>query len=77
MGQYRYITKRTLQNKAGEDRGTILVTVKKDSDRAEGKYTCPECGAQGAVNQEFKRPFSVKCQNCGFRMRLPKMKGKA
>jgi len=76
MGQYRYITKRVLQSRAGEDRGSIMVAVKADSDAADVKYVCPECQDARQISETWKRPFSVKCVKCGFRMSLPKLKGK-
>lgn len=76
MGQYRYITKRPLQNKAGEQKGKILVVVRTGSDDAEVKYVCPECQKNGEAVKPWKRPFSVKCEKCGFLLRLSKLKGK-
>ncbi len=77
MGNYRYITNRTLQDKSGNEKGRIQVLVRNGSDKAEGKYQCPECDHKGTVDQEFKRPLSVRCKDCGFLMKLPKLKGKA
>jgi transcription elongation factor Elf1 len=76
MGNFKYITNRTLLNKAGEEAGRVRVMVKSGSDKAEGDYTCPECDHKGKVDQIFKRPFTVKCDSCGVTMRLPKLKGK-
>ncbi len=78
MGQYKYITNRTIPNKAGEEnKGFVRARVPNDSDTAEVVYKCPECGHQESASLPFKRPFSVKCSKCGFLMRLPKLKGKA
>jgi len=76
MGQYRYITKRVLQNRAGEECGNVLVAVKAESDMADIKYVCPECQDTRQVSEAWKRPFSVKCRKCGYNMKLPKLKGK-
>jgi ribosomal protein S27E len=76
MGQYRYITKRIVQNKAGEEKGNILVAVKAGSENADVKYACPECQNSVRTVVPWKRPFSVRCGKCGFLMRLPKLKGK-
>ncbi len=73
MGKYRYVTNRTLMNKAGEETGNIAVLVPKESDIAKVKYKCPECGHTEQTEKPWKRPFSVKCSNCGFLMRLPKL----
>ncbi len=74
MGNYRYITNRTLLNKAGEEKGNMAVLVPNDSSTARVKYRCPECSHQEQTEQEWKRPFNVKCSGCGFLMRLPKLK---
>lgn len=76
MGQFRYVTNRTLENKAGVEAGRIRVMVKNGSDQAEGDYHCPECNNKGKVDQLFKRPFSVRCASCKFLMKLPKLKKK-
>ena len=74
MGNFSYITNRTLQNKAGEEKGRIAILVRTGSTIAEYKYTCPECGDQKDGEQEFHRPIIVKCHNCGYLMKLPKLK---
>lgn len=77
MGQYKYITNRTLPNKAGEPgKGFVKARVPSDSDTAEVIYKCPECGHQERTSLPFKRPLSVRCSKCGSLMRLPKLKGK-
>ena len=76
MSQFKYITNRTIPNKAGEERGKIKAVVKAGSDILEGEYICAECQFAGKVDQPFRRPLSVKCEKCGFLMRLPKLKGK-
>ena len=77
MGNYRYITNRTLLNKAGEEKGNIGVLVPNDSDTAKVKYRCPECNHSEMTEQVWKRPFSVKCSGCGFLMRIAKLKDEA
>ena len=74
MGQYRYVTNRTAQNKAGEARGKIRVLVKQGSDTAEVDYVCPECSMSEHREQEWTRPFSIKCSKCSFMIKLPKLK---
>ena len=71
---YRYITNRSTNNKAGEPKGNIRARVKADSDTLEGFYRCPECQHNGNINQEFKRPVNVKCEGCGFLIKVPKLK---
>jgi ribosomal protein L37AE/L43A len=74
MGNYSYITNRTLQDKAGQEKGRIAIRVKTGSATAEYNYTCPECGDSRNGTQEFRRPILVRCQKCGYMMKLPKLK---
>jgi len=77
MGMFKYVTNRTLASKDGrEDAGRVKVFVKNDSDMLEGEYKCPECGNEGKINQDFKRPIKVRCEKCEHLMKLPKLKGK-
>ena len=77
MGVFKYVTNRTFANKVGdESAGKIKAFVKSDSNTLEGEYKCPECGNEGSINHEFKRPLCVKCEKCGLSMKLPKLKGK-
>ena len=77
MRQFRYVTNRTLVNKAGQQAGKIRIMVKIDADQAEGDYRCPECQHEGKISQVFKRPFSIHCTGCNLLIRLPRLKGKA
>lgn len=74
MGLYKYVTNRTIPNKAGRETGRVRMMVKSGSDTAEVEYTCSECLHQGKISQYFQRPLAVKCQKCSFTMKLPKMK---
>jgi peptide subunit release factor 1 (eRF1) len=74
MGNYKYITNRTLLNKAGEEKGSIAVMVPNDSDVARVRYRCPECGHNEQAEREWKRPFSLKCSGCGLLIRLSRLK---
>jgi hypothetical protein len=77
MGMFRYVTNRTLPNKAGkEDAGRVKAFVRNGSDTLEGEYRCPECGTEGRIKQVFNRPINIKCGKCGFLIRLPRLKGK-
>ena len=74
MGNFKYITNRTLLNGAGEEAGNIAVLVRNDSEEADVKYRCPECGFSEQTRKPWKRPFSVKCSKCGNLIRLPRLK---
>ena len=77
MGNFRYITNRTLINKAGQKSGSIAVMVRNGSDDAEVKYRCPECGFSEQTKKPWKRPFSVKCEKCSIVMKVSKLKDEA
>lgn len=74
MGNFKYVTNRVLLNKAGQEKGNIAVLVKKDTDEADVKYRCPECGFSEKTTKIWKRPFSINCGKCGILMRIAKLK---
>jgi len=74
MGQFRFVSNRSVKNKKGEEAGKMKVLVRTDSNTAETDYKCPECLHEEHVNVEFLRPFSVTCSKCGFKINVPKLK---
>ncbi len=74
MGLYKYVTNRTLPNKAGEEKGKIKVLVPNDSDTAQVDYVCPECEFSEHREQEWARPFVVTCSKCNANIKIPKLK---
>ena len=72
-----YHTMRDTKNAKGEPTGKIRVLVPPHSTTAMVEYTCPECKHAGYEEQEWKRPFKMKCDKCGFLMTVPKMKQEA
>lgn len=71
-----YHTQRTVKNSKGEPKGKIRVLARKDGT-AMTEYTCPECTNSGYVEQPWKRPYYVKCEKCGQKISVPKMKDAA
>ena len=69
-----YHTNRTAASKSGKPSGSIRVLVPKSDGIARCEYICPECGHADYTEQEWKRPFSIKCAKCDFRITVPKMK---
>jgi DNA-directed RNA polymerase subunit RPC12/RpoP len=69
-----YHTQRDAKNSNKEPTGKIRVLVPKSDGIARVEYICPECGHYGYTEQEWKRPFSIKCDKCGFKLTVPKMK---
>jgi len=74
MSQYRYVTNRPLKNKAGEEKGKIKILVPRGSDTAQISYVCPECGFSEEKEQEWRRPFVVKCPKCGATIKIPRLR---
>jgi|SRR3989338_8412719 len=77
MGNFKYITNRPLKDKSGAEKGRIQVLVRANSDRAEGKYTCPECLNQANIDQEWLKPFILVCGKCNAKLKIPKLKDEA
>ncbi len=69
-----YHTWREPLNKEKKPAGSIRILVKKGETDAQCEYICPECGHYKSLKAEWKKPFNVKCFNCGFLIRVPKMK---
>lgn len=72
-----YHTWRDAKNKKNEPTGKIRILVPPNSNMAMVEYTCPECKASGYTEQEWKRPFSINCEKCKFKITVPKMKAEA
>lgn len=72
-----YHTWRDAKNAKGQRAGAIRVLVPKSDGLARCEYICPECQHYGYVKQEWKRPFSVRCKKCGFKISVPRMRDEA
>jgi DNA-directed RNA polymerase subunit RPC12/RpoP len=64
-----YHTSRSIKPK-----GKIRVLVPKEDNIARVEYICPKCMRQDYTEQPWKRPFSLKCTSCSFKISVPKMK---
>ncbi len=69
-----YHTWREPLNKEKKPSGSIRILVKKGETDANCEYICPECEHYEFIRQEWKKPFNVKCSNCGFLLRISKLK---
>ena len=73
---YKYHTWRDIEEdnkKIGETRVLVL----KDDEMAHAEYQCPNCKHEAMIEQEWKRPFNIKCEKCGQLIRVPKLKDQA
>jgi DNA-directed RNA polymerase subunit RPC12/RpoP len=71
-----YHTNRSVKGRSGGD-GIIRVLALHEDNIARCEYKCPECFHEGYTEQPWKRPFSVKCEKCGFRISVPKLRDQA
>ncbi len=69
-----YHTNRPIKNKKGKYNGIIRVLVLKSDNIARCEYICPECKKHDYKEVKWKRPFSINCSNCGFLIRVPRMR---
>ncbi len=69
---YRFMANRSFETPQGQ--GKIRMFVKTGSETAEGDYACPACKKSGKINQPFKRPIQVRCDSCGFLLKLARLK---
>ncbi len=67
-----YHTWRDMSGKKGK--GKIRVLVWKGDQKARTEYICPDCGKYGYQETEWERPFSIKCEHCGAKISVPKLK---
>ena len=72
--QTLYHTSRSALNSKGKATGKMRVLALKEDNIARYEYVCPECGKYGYSESEFKKPLFTKCQHCGFKITVPKMK---
>ena len=72
-----YHTQRSTRNSKGEPAGKMRVLVPKSDGIARVEYTCPECSHEAYAEQEWKRPFCIKCEKCSYKMTVPKMRAAA
>lgn len=71
-----YHTQRTAKSSKGVPAGKIRVLVPK-SGLAMVEYVCPECMHAGYAEQEWRRPFYVKCSACSYKLSVLKMRDEA
>ncbi|MEM5826015.1 MAG: hypothetical protein QXL09_01150 [Candidatus Aenigmatarchaeota archaeon] len=69
-----YHTNRPVKNSKDKYTGAIRVLVLKKDNIARCEYICPECKFHGYKETSWKRPFSIKCEKCGYLIRVPRMR---
>lgn len=74
-GDFSYHTWRDLEEE-GQVKGKLRILVLKADNIARTEFICPRCGKHGYREQEWKRPFAVKC-DCGNSIRAVKLRDQA
>ncbi|MBS3055989.1 MAG: hypothetical protein J4473_00995 [Candidatus Aenigmarchaeota archaeon] len=67
----QYHTNRTVKGKKGIGKMRVLVHM---NGVAMVEYTCPECAHISYTEEKWKRPFSIKCEKCGVKISVPKLR---
>ncbi len=68
-----YYTNRTFYE-GNIKKGYAKVWVFKGEKIANVKYKCPNCGFEGELQKEWRRPFGFRCEKCGKYIRIPRLK---
>lgn len=78
ISEMDYFTNRSLENKAGEIKGRVLMFRIKGEREFHVDLKCAECGEVQTFLEVFeKRPYRVKCQKCGNSFVIEKLNKKA
>ena len=71
---FAYITTRKLPNEQGEKSGEVFMWRRKGEEEYHYKLKCPYCGEEQESSVIFKRrPYRVKCSNCGKSIMVEKL----
>ena len=74
---FAYLTSRTLKDDTGEKRGEVFIWRNKGEEEFNYKLTCPYCETEQESRIVFKRrPYRVKCSNCGKSILVEKLSKK-
>jgi ribosomal protein S27E len=69
-----YITSRKLKNENGEKTGAVFMWRKKGEEEFNYKLKCPYCETEQESSVVFnKRPYRVRCNNCGKSILIEKL----
>lgn len=74
---FAYITSRKLPNEQGEKSGEVFMWRRKGEEEFNYKLKCPYCGDEQESSVVFKRrPYRVRCSNCGKSILIEKLSKK-
>ncbi len=69
-----YVTSRKLANENGEKTGTVFMWRTKGEEEFNYKLKCPYCEEEQESSVVFKkRPYRVRCSNCGKSILIEKL----
>ena len=67
--KFKYHTWRKIEGGKGEIRILVL-----EDGVARCEYVCPKCQHHAYNESEWKRPFATKCEACGAKVAVPKLR---
>jgi ribosomal protein S27E len=77
IADFAYITKRKLKDANGEMHGEVFLWRRKGEDEFNYKLKCPYCELEQESSIIFeRRPYRVRCSNCGKSIMLEKLSKK-
>ncbi len=74
---FAYLTSRKLKNENGEEKGAVFFWRRKGEEEFNYKLKCPYCEEEQESSVVFnKRPYRVRCSNCGKSILVEKLSSK-
>ncbi|MEM0481179.1 MAG: hypothetical protein QXQ14_03315 [Candidatus Aenigmatarchaeota archaeon] len=71
MKEIEYFTNRTFE---GKYNGKVRIIVYKGEKVANIEYICPNCGFQSSKQQEWKKPLTIICDNCKYKIKITSLR---
>jgi hypothetical protein len=73
----KLFSKQFISKRGSKDQeGRAFLWVFKGEDVGNVEYTCPYCGHEGEIQQEFNLPFKFRCEKCEKAISIKKLSGK-
>ena len=62
------------KNWGSTDHKIKVWVFKEEPTVANVEYTCPYCEYKGSIQLEWVKPLIFNCENCGKKLKVPKLK---